>query len=55
MTTKKCEECDSTFSTYPGVFEVEFKNGERHAFCNVCLSEGPLAEVPDEIIIIKKI
>ena len=46
---KECCICESTYSTSPELFLVKFADKEELIYCNVCLGEGPLSEVPDEI------
>ena len=45
----ECCICKNSFSTSPVLFKVEFTDKEELIYCNVCLGEGPLSEVPDEI------
>jgi len=52
---KECCICESTYSTSSELFEVEFNDGEKLIYCNVCLGEGPFSEVPDEIKIIRRV
>ena len=46
---RECCICQNSNSTAPELFKVEFTDGEKLIYCNVCLVEGPLSEVPDEI------
>jgi len=46
---KECCICQNKYSTSPELFKVKFTEGEDLIYCNVCLGEGPLSEVPDEI------
>ena len=46
---KECCICKNSHSTSPELFKVKFAEGEDLIYCNVCLGEGPLSEVPDEI------
>lgn len=46
---KECCICENRYSTSPELFKVKFTEGEDLIYCNVCLGEGPLSEVPDEI------
>jgi len=55
MAKKTCVICNSTYATSDQVFEVEFKDGEKICYCVICLSEGPLSEVPEEIKAIKNV
>ncbi len=50
-----CCICQGTNAVSDQVFEVEFKDGEKIIYCCVCLSEGPLSEVPEDIKTIKNI
>lgn len=52
---KECCICESTYSTSPELFEVEFEDGEKLIYCVICLDEGPFSEVPEEIKIIKRV
>ena len=47
--THECCICQNSNSTSPELFKVNFTDGEELIYCNVCLVEGPLSEVPDEI------
>ena len=45
----ECCFCQNKYCTSPELFKVKFTEGEDLIYCNVCLGEGPLSEVPDEI------
>lgn len=51
---KKCYSCESSYSTSPELFEVEYESGEKKLFCSVCISEGPL-ENPEQIKIMRRV
>lgn len=55
MSEKICVICNDVNATSDQIFEVEFKDGEKISYCVVCLSEGPLSEVPEDIKTIKNI
>lgn len=50
-----CSICENTKAVSNVIFEVEFKDGEKLNYCVVCLSEGPLSNVPEDIKLIKNI
>jgi hypothetical protein len=52
---KECCICQNKYSTSPELFLVKFTEGEDLIYCNVCIGEGPLSEVPDEIISMTKV
>ncbi|MBA7477639.1 hypothetical protein ES707_13053 [subsurface metagenome] len=52
---KECCICQNKHSTSPELFKVKFTEGEDLIYCNVCLGEGPLSEVPDEIESVTKV
>jgi len=52
---KECCVCENKYSTSPELFLVKSADKETLIYCNVCLGEGPLSEVPDEIVSMTKI
>ena len=50
-----CSICKNTNAVSNVIFEVEFTDGEKLNYCVVCLSEGPLSNVPEDIKLIRNI